>query len=198
MIPQLEDLGHHKIDGHCQLLVLPVVAGFGLQGGGPGSGGGVADERLHKTVVDVVEAAPVLHRPQVVGQHTDGPAPALFKDHSCGAERPLIGGGEGVGAGGQQGHRTEPPDQAPWAGEAGGKKQTLHCVAKVNTVVKTALIDSAVGIALMDHRQDRAGDQIPIFAEVDRHHRLDVQRQAIDVFPGADAIVPIPLERNAD
>ena len=48
------------------------------------------------------------------------------------------------------------------------------------------------------HRQDRAGDQVPVGRELEGHHRLDVEIGPLDVLLHADTTVVVELERHAD
>ena len=53
-------------------------------------------------------------------------------------------------------------------------------------------------VVLVDDRQDRARDDVPVLVEADRHDRLDVERVALAVAAGAIAFVVVELQRHAD
>jgi hypothetical protein len=54
-----------------------------------------------------------------------------------------------------------------------------------------------LGLPLVDHRHDRAHDQVHTRSYRDRHDRLDVQR-VLDRAVLADAAVQVVLQRDAD
>ena len=98
-----------------------------------------------------------------------------------------------AGGGGQQGHRADAPDHAPGSRLRRGDEQALHGVTEIE------LAGFRPGRALeVHHRQDRAGDQVPVGRELEGHHRLDVEGGPLDVLLNADATVIVELEWHAD
>ena len=129
----------------------------------------------------------------MIGQGAHRPGAPLHQGHAGGSEAPLVNAAELAGGGRQQGHRADAPDHTTGAGLGGGEEQALHGVAEIE------LAGFRPSRALeVHHRQDRAGNQVPVGRKLEGHHRLDVEVGPLDVLLDADTTVVVELERHAD
>ena len=85
------------------------------------------------------------------------------------------------------------PQISPAAVGFFGEKKKLCVVAPSPTLWSEVRRD----VVLVDDRQDGARDQVPVLADRDRDHRLDVQIVLLAVL-GREVAVVVELERHAD
>ena len=168
-------------------MIFPIVSGLGVDPKGRELPRRISQERLEERGTHVL-IAPASVGPNVVGEHTVGPAAVLPEKHCGRAGAPFFRTQRAVSRRRPGEHRTRAPNPAAARRRFGREEKTLHDVAQAE------LGTGAVRCPLrVDDRHDGARDEIPIFVERERNDRLDVGGVANRV-GRTDAEVPVVLD----
>src|SRR5204863_4892739 len=209
LLADLEDLAQLEVERDRPLSiarrVVPVCSGFRVQRKGGMRLGRVRQKRLEK---HLAETAPVFlgcDGPELIHECAHGPSTHLLQYYQRGSDRECASAEKVLGAGRIEKHRAETPDNAERTRFLRRKEKALSRVAK--TILGTIRcresqmlwdIFDIEKIVLRYDRQDRAQNQIPIFADGDRNDWLNVEGELVAVMRRSIAKVFVRLKRDAD
>lgn len=106
----------------------------------------------------------------MVGEHPKSPRAILFEHHCGGADAEFFRAQQRIGGGRDQEHRADAPDRRACLGR---EEEALHRVAETEFVESITRRSEAF---LVDDRQNGAGNQVPVFIQIEGENRLDVGR----------------------
>src|SRR5882672_12350462 len=118
---------------------------------------------------------------------------SLLEDDRCRSTGPLFASQQIIGSRRYRERRADTPDPTGSRWRLRREKQTLQCIPQAGLTAR-----AHHDVSLTDEREDSARDHVPVLADGEWNHRLDIEGELAAVVVRVEAIVVVELQRHAD